>query len=127
MLVCRLKSLHLSKLTTSEIKARKQGSPKFVRGLNLARVNGRKGCPPAGANLGGFEVKDYDFGAEETLEDGKRRQSLQFQLRTFTTGDYVIPPLPIEYTLPDATIKYISADPLKIFIKIINLSVINFS
>ena len=73
--------------------------------------------PPAGANLGGFEVKDYDFGNETKSGDGRRQQELKFQLRTFTTGDYVIPPLPIEYRLPDSTVKYISADPIKIFIK----------
>ena len=73
--------------------------------------------PAAGANLGGFDVKDYDFGEETTLEDGRRQQVLRFKLRTFTTGEYVIPPLPIEYILPDSTRKYISADPIKINIK----------
>lgn len=73
--------------------------------------------PPAGANLGGFEVKDYDFGVEETMDDGRHQQAIHFFLRTFTTGDYVIPSLPIEYMTPDSTLKYISADPIKIFIK----------
>ena len=73
--------------------------------------------PPAGANLGGFEVKDYNFGEEEKLKDGRCRQIISFKLRTFTTGDYVIPPLPIEYMTADSTVKYISADPIKIFIK----------
>ena len=73
--------------------------------------------PAAGANLGGFDVKDYEFGEEKTLADGRRRQILQFKLRTFTTGEYIIPPLPIEYNLPDSTRKYISADPIKINVK----------
>ncbi len=73
--------------------------------------------PAAGANLGGFDVKDYEFGEEKTLADGRRQQVLQFKLRTFTTGEYVIPPLPIEYSLPDSTRKYISADPIKINVK----------
>jgi len=73
--------------------------------------------PAAGANLGGFEVKDYDFGEEQKLDDGRRRQTISFDLRTFTTGDYVIPPLPIQYRMQDSTVKYISADPIKIFIK----------
>jgi hypothetical protein len=73
--------------------------------------------PAAGANLGGFEVKEYDFRPEETLDDGRRQQIIDFQLRTFTTGDYVIPALPIEYMMPDSTFKYISADPIKINIK----------
>ena len=74
--------------------------------------------PPAtGANLGGFDVKDYEVGEETALDGGRRRQVLRFLMRTFTTGEYIIPPLPIEYTLPDSTKKYISADPIKINIK----------
>jgi len=74
--------------------------------------------PPAvGANLGGFDVKDYDVGNEKILDDGRRRQIIRFNIRTFTTGEYVIPPLPIEYMLPDSTKKIITADPIKIEIK----------
>jgi len=70
--------------------------------------------PAAGANLGGFDVKDYEIGEEKKTDDGRRRQTLAFKLRTFTTGDYVIPPLAIEYTMPDSSVRYISADPIKI-------------
>jgi hypothetical protein len=74
--------------------------------------------PPAvGANLGGFDVKDYHVSDEQKTEDGRRRQLLSFNIRTFTTGDYVIPPLPVEYRLPDSTVKTIAADPIKITIK----------
>lgn len=73
--------------------------------------------PPAGANLGGFDVRDYEIGEEERLDDGRLRQQLEFVLRTFTTGEYVIPPLPIEYMTPDSTKKIIGADPIKIDIK----------
>lgn len=74
--------------------------------------------PPAvGANLGGFEVKNYNVGEEVRLEDGDLMQRMEFTIRTFTTGEYVIPPLPIEYMLPDSTFKYISANPIKIEIK----------
>lgn len=70
--------------------------------------------PAAGANLGGFDVKDYEIGEEKKTDDGRRKQVLAFKLRTFTTGDYVIPPLPIEYMMPDSSKRYISADPIKI-------------
>lgn len=73
--------------------------------------------PLVGANLGGFDVKDYRVGEEETLDDGRRRQSLWFSIRTFTTGEYVIPPLPIEYQLADSTRQVISSEPVKIEIK----------
>ena len=74
--------------------------------------------PPAvGANLGGFDVKDYDVGSEQRLKDGRRQQRMRFGIRTFTTGDYVIPPLPVEYLMADSTVKYIASDPIKIVIK----------
>jgi hypothetical protein len=70
--------------------------------------------PAAGANLGGFDVKDYEIGEEKKTDDGRLQQVLAFKLRTFTTGDYVIPPLAIEYMMPDSSKRYISADPIKI-------------
>ncbi len=74
--------------------------------------------PPAiGVNLGGFDVKDYKVSEERTLEDGRKQQELNFVMRTFTTGEYVIPPMPIEYMLPDSTKKVVASDPLKIEIK----------
>lgn len=74
--------------------------------------------PPAvGANLGQFDVKDYEAGEEEKLEDGRLRQVLWFSMRTFTTGEYIIPPLPIEYMMPDSTKRVLSSDPIKINIK----------
>lgn len=75
--------------------------------------------PPAvGANLGGFDVKDYHVSDEKKVDQGRRQQSLSFNIRTFTTGDYVIPPMPIQYMQPpDSTLKVIAADPIKITIK----------
>lgn len=74
--------------------------------------------PPVGANLGGFDVKDYRVGEEEKLKGGRRRQVINFKICTFTTGDYIIPGLPIQYYVPpDSTTKFISVDPLKITIK----------
>lgn len=75
--------------------------------------------PPAiGANLGGFDVRDYKVGEEEKLKEGKRKQVFKFQISTFTTGDYVIPGMPIEYRSPgDSLPRFISVDPIKITIK----------
>ncbi len=71
--------------------------------------------PPAvGSNLGQFDVKDYEAGEEVTIDGGQRRQVLWFSMRTFTTGEYIIPPLPIEYTTADSTVKVISSDAIKI-------------
>ncbi|MEZ5358469.1 MAG: BatD family protein [Candidatus Zixiibacteriota bacterium] len=74
--------------------------------------------PPAvGMNLGQFDVQDYKVRDEEKLDGGRRRQQLWFDIRTFTTGDYIIPPLPIEYMTPDSTKQVIASDPIQITIK----------
>jgi len=74
--------------------------------------------PPVGANLGGFDVKEYHVGEEEKLKDGRRRQVISFKICTFTTGDYIIPGMPIQYIVPpDSTFELISVDPLKITVK----------
>lgn len=74
--------------------------------------------PPAvGLNLGGFDVKDYHVGEEITLENGRRQQVLDFKIYTFTTGEFVIPPLPLEYMLSDSSLKYIAAEPIRIEVK----------
>lgn len=73
--------------------------------------------PGVGANLGQFDVQNYKVEDEKTLDDGRRQQKLWFRMMTFTTGDYVIPPLPIEYMTADSTKQVISSDPIKITIK----------
>jgi len=70
--------------------------------------------PPLGANLGAFEVKDYVPDEEETLDNGRRRTRTSFVLSTYTTGDYVIPPLPVTFLLPDSTRKILLAEPVPI-------------
>ncbi|MCP4683914.1 MAG: protein BatD [bacterium] len=70
--------------------------------------------PPLGANLGAFEVKDYAPDEEETLNDGRRRTRTSFVLSTYTTGDYVIPPLPVTFLLPDSSHKVLLAEPVPI-------------
>ncbi len=70
--------------------------------------------PPLGANLGAFEVKDYAPDEESTLDDGRRRTRTSFVLSTYTTGDYVIPPLPITFVLADSSRKVLLAEPVPI-------------
>jgi len=70
--------------------------------------------PPLGANLGAFEVKDYIPEEEKTLGDGRRQTRTSFVLSTYTTGDYVIPPLPITFVLPDSSRKVLLAEPVPI-------------
>jgi hypothetical protein len=72
---------------------------------------------PIGANLGSFDVKDYNTDVTRTLEDGRKQTENTFVLSTFTTGDYIIPPLPIVFTLPDGERKILLSDSVPIKIK----------
>ncbi|MCP4706255.1 MAG: protein BatD [candidate division Zixibacteria bacterium] len=70
--------------------------------------------PPIGANLGSFDVKDYQADDEINLDDGRRKIESRFLLTTFTTGDYIIPPIPIEYMKADSTRKILISEPIAI-------------
>ena len=73
--------------------------------------------PPIGANLGAFDVKDYHSDEQAKLPDGRVKLESRFLLTTFTTGDYVIPPIPVEFMLPDSTVKYLISEPVPIRVK----------
>ncbi len=73
--------------------------------------------PPIGANLGAFDVKDYQTDEEKHLKDGRIKIESRFTLTTFTTGDYIIPPIPVEYMLPDSTKKILISEPVPIRVK----------
>jgi hypothetical protein len=73
--------------------------------------------PPLGANLGAFDVKDYQADVETKLPDGRIQNLTTFVLSTFTTGDYIIPGVPLVFMLADSTRKVMFADPVPIKIK----------
>ncbi len=55
--------------------------------------------PGLGANLGGFEIRDYQV--DEPKQEGDRTVSIyRYTISTFLTGDFEIPPLTIRYTIP---------------------------
>jgi len=70
--------------------------------------------PPIGANLGSFDVKDYQADDEIDLDDGRKKIESRFLLTTFTTGDYIIPPIPIEYKTADSVPKILISEPISI-------------
>ena len=70
--------------------------------------------PPLGANLGAFDVKDYRPDKQAVLPDGRLQSQTTFILSTFTTGDYVIPPLPVMFDLPDSSQQMLLAEPVPI-------------
>jgi hypothetical protein len=69
-----------------------------------------------GSNLGAFEIKDY-VPREEKVREGYRIITEAFDITTFTTGNYQIPPLKIRYTGTDGERKSISTDPIAIKVK----------
>ncbi len=73
--------------------------------------------PPLGANLGAFDVKDYAPDNRSTLKDGRLKNETIFKLSTFTTGDYVIPPVPVMFVLKDGSRKVLLAEPVPITVK----------
>jgi len=73
--------------------------------------------PPIGANLGAFDVKDYQADDEFHLEDGRIKIESRFKLTTFTTGEYIIPPIPVEYMKPDSIKKILISEPVPIRVK----------
>lgn len=73
--------------------------------------------PPLGANLGAFDVKDYQSDIITSLPDGRIQSEGIFVLSTFTTGDYVIPPIPVLFNLPDGTKKVMLSEGVPIKVK----------
>jgi len=70
-----------------------------------------------GSNLGAFEVKDYKIYDQEKTKQGKNVDKSEYLITTFTTGEYVIPPITIDYTDPEGVKKQIKSEPLFILVK----------
>ena len=73
--------------------------------------------PPLGANLGAFDVKDYQPDLVKKLDGNRVESRTIFVLSTFTTGDYTIPALPVIFELPDGSRKLLLAEPVPIAVK----------
>lgn len=78
--------------------------------------------PPLGANLGAFDVKDYQTDMSTKLPDGRIKSESRFVLSTFTTGDYVVPPVPMAFELPDGTRKIVLSETVPIKVQSLLLS-----
>ncbi len=70
-----------------------------------------------GSNLGTFEVKDYKIYDPVKTKDGKMVNKSEYVITTFTTGEYVIPSIFINYTDPQGGKKQIQSEPLFILVK----------
>jgi len=73
--------------------------------------------PGLGANLGGFEIRDYKvYDPVET--GGKIVTSTDYIISTFFTGEFTIPPMAVAYKLPgDTTVHVISTEKMKITVE----------
>ena len=70
-----------------------------------------------GSNLGAFEVKDYKIYDQEKTKQGKNVNKSEYLITTFTTGEYVIPPITVNYTNLEGERKQIKSEPLFILVR----------
>lgn len=75
-----------------------------------------------GSNLGAFEVKDYKIYDQEKTKEGRNVNKSEYLITTFTTGEYVIPPITVNYTDPQREKKQIKSEPLFILVKSVGAS-----
>jgi len=73
--------------------------------------------PGEGLNLGGFEIKSYNF-PEPVQEDGRIIERFDFNISVYDTGKYAIPPFPVAYFMDDTTSKFsiIEAPAIDIYV-----------
>jgi len=76
--------------------------------------------PSLGANLGMFEIRDYEV--KEPVKQGDLiTEQTEYVISTFETGDFEIPPLTIRYyTKADSTRRELRTEPIKITVKSLN-------
>jgi len=72
---------------------------------------------PLGSNLGAFEIKDYKSNPSEKDKEGRVIDKSEYNVTTFTTGEYVIPPIEITYTDQDGEKGSISSERIFITVK----------
>src|SRR4030042_871365 len=73
--------------------------------------------PGLAANLGGFEIRDYNVHEPEKLK-GLVVSTVDYTISTFLTGEFEIPPLTIAYTTTADTTRYfLSTEPIKITVE----------
>jgi hypothetical protein len=77
---------------------------------------------PMGSNLGAFEIKDYKSFPPEKDKQGKVINRSEYNITTFTTGEYVIPPIEITYTDAKGEKKSISSERIFITVKSVGSS-----
>jgi len=73
--------------------------------------------PDLGANLGMFEIHDYDD-AEPEKNNGEIVQRREYRISTYDIGDYEIPPVTVHYSLPEDTLwQKLTTESIKITVE----------
>ncbi len=73
--------------------------------------------PGLGANLGVFEIRDYDK-PEPRQEKNRIIEKISYTISTFDTGRFMIPPLTINYLAPpDSAWQTINTESLQIYVR----------
>ncbi len=76
--------------------------------------------PSLGANLGMFEIRDYEV-KEPIKQGGVITEQTEYVISTFDIGDFEIPPLTIRYyTAADTTKRELRTEPIKITVQSLN-------
>ena len=69
--------------------------------------------PPPGAQLGEFFIRDYQFPSPEK-KAGKVEQRFIFKITAYTTGELVIPPVPVMIMKQDKVVAQLLAQEIRI-------------
>lgn len=78
--------------------------------------------PGIGIHLGEFEVKDYHIEEPKKQKDGRIHAVYEYVISTFTTGDYTIPPVPINYKTPEGISSQVFTDKIDIKVESVKVS-----
>jgi hypothetical protein len=73
--------------------------------------------PGLGENLGGFEIRDYTV-HDPKKEKGRVLSQWDYIISTFLTGEFEIPPIGLQYTMPGDTIpRALATEKIKIVVE----------
>lgn len=74
--------------------------------------------PGPGANLGQFEIKDYQI-HDPAKKNGNIIQKFEYEISVFDTGRFIIPPFPVAFFESDTSrdFQIIQSEPIEIFVE----------
>ncbi|GEM_PF-348225 len=73
--------------------------------------------PGAGAELGQFQIIDYELSDPVVLDDGREQETITYYISTYDTGDWIIPPTGIAYVDKSDSTRFLRTEPIKITVK----------